>query len=343
MQKPMPYSGTEPFIYVSFAKADEQAATDIISKLQADGCRVCFDNAADRKDKSLTEKKIKGCEIFIALFSNGYTASDLCQTHLIAAHVEGKKRIAVFLETTTLSLGTRFRLLPYKTVKKYLYSSDEDFCRSLYESESFAAVGLINALQFKKPGFAIKDGVLTDYIGDREHVFIPQTVTKIGETAFSNKGGVRTVFIPSSVEIIEQSAFCGCPDLTNIFLPDSLKYVGQRSFADCSSLARVILPNQIEKIPAGAFRNCRRLERVIIGDGVTEIGEGAFKHCASLTEVIIGARLKKLAADAFEGCPHPLTIRYKGSRESWSKIISGLGWKKGEGKYIVYFNQKGPK
>ena len=65
-----------------------------------------------------------------------------------------------------------------------------------------------------KNDFEIKDGVLIKYSGNSEEVEIPNTVTVIGLSAFSDNEKITSVKIPYSVIRIELYAFKGCTALS---------------------------------------------------------------------------------------------------------------------------------
>ena len=87
---------------------------------------------------------------------------------------------------------------------------------------------------------------------------------------------IAEVVIPNSVTKIGNSAFSGCTSLTSIVLPDSVKKIGNAAFYDCTSLTSVVIPDSVTEIGWGAFENCTGLTSVVIPDSVTEIGGGAF-------------------------------------------------------------------
>lgn len=66
-----------------------------------------------------------------------------------------------------------------------------------------------------------------------ETVYLPETLTEIGSSAFEEAIRLKDVTIPSGVVTIGESAFCGCLSLSNIMLPKSLVEVGKYAFDDC--------------------------------------------------------------------------------------------------------------
>ena len=118
-----------------------------------------------------------------------------------------------------------------------------------------------------------------------ENVVIPDKVTEIGESAFSDCIGLTAVTIGKSVTRINESAFYGCSGLKDVVIPDGVTSIGSYVFKNCSSLTSVTLGNGLTSIGYEAFYGCSSLTSVTLGSGVTRIGSGAFKECTSITNL----------------------------------------------------------
>ncbi len=70
---------------------------------------------------------------------------------------------------------------------------------------------------------------------------IPNSVTTIGEEAFSHCTGLTFVTIGNSVTSIGNYAFQGCSRLTSITIPNSVTSIGDYAFDNCSSLKSVTM------------------------------------------------------------------------------------------------------
>ncbi len=68
---------------------------------------------------------------------------------------------------------------------------------------------------------------------------IPDSVTSIGDFAFSNCSSLTSITIPNSVTEIGYQAFYCCTSLTSITIPDSVTEIGGTIFYGCSSLTSV--------------------------------------------------------------------------------------------------------
>ena len=69
-------------------------------------------------------------------------------------------------------------------------------------------------------------------------VTIPDSVTTIGEHAFSSCFNLKTITISENSQLttIGEYAFRDCSSLTSIFIPDSVTTIGREVFRDCSNL-----------------------------------------------------------------------------------------------------------
>jgi len=130
---------------------------------------------------------------------------------------------------------------------------------------------------------------------------IPNSVTNIGNGAFSGCTSLTNVTIPNGVTSIGQSAFSGC-GLTSVTIPDSVTSMGESAFYYCTSLTNVIIGNGVTSIGNGAFGACLGLKSVTIGNSVTNIGDVAFSSCHALTSVVIGNSVTSIGNSAFYGC-----------------------------------------
>ena len=116
-------------------------------------------------------------------------------------------------------------------------------------------------------------------IKDCVNYIIPNSVTSIGDDAFSGCESLQSVTIPNSVTSIGYEAFSRCTSLQCVTIPNSVKSIGIGAFSGCESLQSVTIPNSVTSIGDGAFSRCESLQSITIPNSVTSIGDGAFRWC----------------------------------------------------------------
>lgn len=114
---------------------------------------------------------------------------------------------------------------------------------------------------------------------------IPNSVTSIGNAAFSNCSELTSVTIPNSVTYIDQYAFAGCHDLTSLAIPNSVKSIGVGAFSGCSGLTSLTISNSVTSIGEYAFLGCGSLASLAIPNSVTYIASAAFDECGNLNSI----------------------------------------------------------
>ena len=155
-----------------------------------------------------------------------------------------------------------------------------------------------------KNGFCIKDDKLVKMrfnyaIGE---LTIPNSVTSIGDDAFSDCTSLANITIPNSVTSIGRYAFSNCTSLKSITIPNSVASIGDRAFSSCTSLTSVTIPNSVTSIGDYAFYNCTSLENITIPDTVTSIGSSVFSYCTSLENITIPNSVTSIGYRAFDDC-----------------------------------------
>lgn len=116
---------------------------------------------------------------------------------------------------------------------------------------------------------------ITEYIGESEHVLIPDTidglpVTALGHQAFYEKT-VTTVVVPDSVTEIGAACFSGDNYLVSLKLPDGLKRLPPASLESCMRLYDFDLPQSLEKIYSSVFEFNYYLTHLTLPSSLTEI------------------------------------------------------------------------
>lgn len=114
---------------------------------------------------------------------------------------------------------------------------------------------------------------------DFDKIYVPSSVTKVGNSAFSN---CKSVTLYGSLTYIGSSAFSRCGSFSFPSFSKNLKYIGSYAFAE-TGITNMNIPGTLNEIPEGLFYGCSYLTEVKIGEGVKSIGKNAFYGTDILT------------------------------------------------------------
>jgi hypothetical protein len=179
---------------------------------------------------------------------------------------------------------------------------------------------------------------------------IPNSVSRIGDTAFAGCSLITNLIIPSSVISIGNWAFTGCSGLENItveddnpvyrseneclirisdntlilgcknsIIPGQVTGIGHFAFDGCCDLTNITIPNSVTWIGYEAFACCESLENITLPISLISIDGYAFFDCSSLKNITIPKSLTWIGASAFYGCRSltsftiPYSVYYIGS------------------------------
>lgn len=112
----------------------------------------------------------------------------------------------------------------------------------------------------------VLDGELTS-IGDMAfydfvaitNVEIPETVVRIGKSAFRNST-ITDINFPEPLKTIDEYAFGLCNNLTELVFNQGLIDIGHSAFYECVGITRVTLTNEIALLGFSAFYGCTNLK-----------------------------------------------------------------------------------
>ena len=161
---------------------------------------------------------------------------------------------------------------------------------------------------------------------DLQSVELPNSLTDIGEFAFS-RSGLSGIDIPNGTENIDYAAFYLCSNLNDVNIPPSVKNIALGAFdktpflqnfkdirdgndylvvGDGVLLAykgndkKVVIPDTVKHIAAGAFSGNKQLESLVIPGSVSDIGEEAFSDCNNLKELVMDEGVSYISDRAFK-------------------------------------------
>jgi hypothetical protein len=89
-----------------------------------------------------------------------------------------------------------------------------------------------------------------------QNTVIPNSVTKIFDSAFHNCIGLTTMSIPNSVSSIGNSAFEGCDRISEITIGKGITEMGENTFSNCPALKNIYLyAQELPAITPATFEN----------------------------------------------------------------------------------------
>eukprot|EP00980_Cylindrotheca_fusiformis_P018754 scaffold6247_cov104-Cylindrotheca_fusiformis.AAC.4 len=173
------------------------------------------------------------------------------------------------------------------------------------------------------------------------HVVLPETLTRINESAFEDCPKLKCVQFVSAETLsindnledgmmvfpertsrlhVDECAFSDCPSLRNVIVCSVSTQLGEGVFCHCLGLISAELPEGLQVIEPRLFYNCRSLTTVKIPSSVIKIDDGAFEECSSLTSFRLPHGLLEIGESSFRECEAIETLHIP---NTVSKIVGG--------------------
>ena len=154
-----------------------------------------------------------------------------------------------------------------------------------------------------------------------------------GADLYLNDEKISELVIPDSVKRIGKTAFYNCKSLTSVTIPDSVTEIGERAFSGCTGLKSVKIKSIAAwcgitfhsvanplQYGADLYLNDKKISELVIPDGVTSIGKYAFYGYKSLTSVTIPDSVTSIGSYAFYGCTGLKSVKIK-DLSAWCNIF----------------------
>ena len=138
---------------------------------------------------------------------------------------------------------------------------------------------------------------------------IPNGVEVISTSVFELTK-ITSINIPNTVTTIMQSAFSQCVNLTSVTIPNSVTDLENHVFSGCSNLTQVTIGKGVTTIKESTFNGCSKLNSVSILGEVTTIGNQAFREC-KFTNIVLPASVQTIEQNAFQQCTELATVTIK--------------------------------
>ena len=121
----------------------------------------------------------------------------------------------------------------------------------------------------------------------------------------------------------------GSYTVQKLIIGEGITALGDYAFAYMELLEEVVLPFSLTEISYKSFEDCPKLKTVSGGFGVTLIESEAFLSCSALTTIELSPGLAEVQDKAFDkvltaGSTRTLTLRIKGTAESWSVAMDSM-------------------
>ena len=148
---------------------------------------------------------------------------------------------------------------------------------------------------------------LISFCNQIQSVTIPESVTSIGDSAFSRCEKMDSLTINDATTSIGSWAFNECYKLTTLSLGKNITTIGDYAFLDCHTLDNVTIPPSVTSIGKSAFYRCYALTTLSLGENIEKIGSYAFAECRHLTNVTIPEKVETIEPYTFGWC---LDLKY---------------------------------
>ena len=149
------------------------------------------------------------------------------------------------------------------------------------------------------------------------------TVTAIGNSVFvgMHHEDVELISLPDTVTSIGDSAFSECTQI-RIVVGGALSHVGSEAFLNCDKLEAVTFSDSLTQISHKAFSGCTGLSTVTIPASTAVVGENAFEYCTGIKTVLLCSKNLSIEDAAFTECSGLVTVFFLGQENELSLSVA---------------------
>jgi len=145
----------------------------------------------------------------------------------------------------------------------------------------------LTTLTLGKSVSVINYGAFRDCTSLKNIVF-NNSIKTIGDNVFSYTA-ITDLKLPETVTSIGYSAFSNCADLLEVQLPNSLTIIGSQAFSFCTALNKITFGNALTTINSEAFYGCTSITSIDIPESVSVIESSAFYNCSRLMSISVNS------------------------------------------------------
>lgn len=174
---------------------------------------------------------------------------------------------------------------------------DSDF---YFMRDSMAILEAVNMKEAK-----VQDDVIPNEAFNKKNTLcyfsFPETIVKIGNSAFCSTSLAGALILPDDVTIIDNYAF-NSTLITSVSFGNKLKEINYSAFQKCSSLsAELHFPESLIRIGDYAFQYCSLSGKLVFPQSLEYIGKWAFNEAGRFDgDLIIPESIKTLPIRAFD-------------------------------------------
>lgn len=199
-----------------------------------------------------------------------------------------------------------FQPLTAKKTEPDFYSYDS-FNTYHYRILSLNASGtgtaeIIGANRTQNPNANVNEVVIPSEVVNGK---VRYRIVAVAEKAFMNKD-IESVTLPNGLTQIGKSAFSNCKYLQRISGNDNtLAHIGEEAFSNCTSLSSICSMEHLNTIGKKAFSNCSNLTSFTFSASVNTVSTGAFSMCGRLYNITISPnddQVINFGSNVFSGC-----------------------------------------
>lgn len=314
----IPYKGSEPYLFVSYARSDAETVYPILKKLEDKRFRIWYDRNGLESGKKFNEelsRKIKNSAAVLFFVSERSLESEYCAMEVMKAVEYNKIIHPIRLDDTPYPVAFSMFLGELHS-ENYGHDGDvalENLCNSdNMPAEAMDRLDIVDGIlkKCKDNGKTIRvDEGVEEILANAfkecvklEEIILPESLKEIGNESFRGCSKLKRMDIPENTERIGESAFRDCVHLKSLKIGNKKIKIGERAFENCASLEEIDLPEGLQEIYGGVFNSCKSLKNIELPKELTILGENAFSDCENLQEISLPDSVTKVDDLVFNGC-----------------------------------------